>query len=115
MAPRVARTYRIPRIQREKLLKDRHFLLACAAGFFILAFLTILFGGDPLRPAREALRIEWMVGERRGVYASCRDAGNTLNRFCRRDYENQFNRSVVTPSRFDHPNKEAPFSLSGTD
>jgi hypothetical protein len=115
MATNATRRHSVPVFIRDTLRRSPHLWLTCLAGLFVFTILTILFGGETLRPVRESLGIEWMMGARRGVYADCREAQNTTNRFCRRDYENPFNRATEAPSRFERPTKEAPFSLSQSD
>jgi hypothetical protein len=88
---------------------------AYALGAVTVVLLILIFGGETFRPARRAMKIDWIVGAPRGVYADCSKVGNGLNRYCRKSYENNFRRTAMEPSRFKRPTHEVPFSLSETD
>jgi hypothetical protein len=114
MSANAADRHKIP-TERGTLKKALYLWAAGALAATAAALLILIFGGEPLQPARRAVHIDWIVGDSRGVYADCNKVGNGLNRYCRKSYENSFRRIAAKPSRFKRPTHEAPFSLSETE
>ena len=114
MPAKAMNRHKVP-TDRDTLKRTLFLWAAYALGVVTVALLILIFGGEAFRPARRAVRIDWIVGDSRGVYADCGKVGNGLNRYCRKSYENNFRRTVTEPSRFRRPTHDVPFSLSGTD